>query len=219
MRVHLLEPLRKRHIVSARVSKLRGHKLLLLEAILATTCRLPAGHEATAEGRKSKFLVMVYMDPGMLRTIFIPHGVFIYTCQYISFIALFFRLNFCSLPPSVILIETDLFLHQSEALYILVRMWLLSVERAVSLWAPLGTVAAPNCVGWGQRDMGHFRSSSWVGGMGLVLKLCWHSSCTVFALRVYLGWHGGTLCYLWLTASFHSPGTWLLCLFLSIGQK
>lgn len=46
MRVYLLEPLRKRHILSARVAKLLGHKLRLLVAILATMCGVPTGNEA-----------------------------------------------------------------------------------------------------------------------------------------------------------------------------
>lgn len=67
---------------SAGVSELVGHKLqLLVAAVFATMCRVPAGNDASMEDGRSRFLVLVYMDPAVLRTISISHRLFIYMCR------------------------------------------------------------------------------------------------------------------------------------------
>lgn len=57
-------------------------------------------------------------------------------------------------------------------------------------------------------------------GWGLVLKLYWHRSHTVFALCAYLGWHGVLSA---VTGSLLPASSWYLalrvCLFLTMKQK
>ena len=84
-------------------------------------CRVPAGNEASTEDRKIKTPgECVY---GSSRVESYPHSPWTFHLYVlINSLLLFFRLSFYPLPPRVLLIETDLFLDQSELLDVLVQI-------------------------------------------------------------------------------------------------